>query len=123
MAQHNQVGAWGEDIAADFMVAQGWAVVERNCRCGRVEIDLIASRGAEIAFVEVKTRTLGDDDPLQAIDLNKERRLAQAVDTYMRTHPEIHLEPRIDVIAVTGVPDDYHIDHYPDAILPPMTAL
>ena len=56
MAIHNELGRWGEDYAADFLAAQGYRIVERNWRFGHHDIDIIASKGNEIVFVEVKTR-------------------------------------------------------------------
>ena len=51
MARHNDIGRWGEDIAADYLVAGGYAIVGRNLRFGRDEIDIVATRGSGIMFV------------------------------------------------------------------------
>lgn len=122
MAKHNDTGRWGEEAARDYLATRGWAIMGTNIECGRVEIDILASRGRDIAFVEVKTRTDTAVDPVRAVDRAKQRRLARAVDTYMRSH-DIHLEPRIDVIAVVGAPDAYTVEHYEDAVRPPVRAL
>ena len=52
-----RLGAWGESVAAHSLEAQGYRILDRNWRCARGEIDLIAQAGAELVFVEVKTRT------------------------------------------------------------------
>ena len=52
------LGQWGEDKAAEFLLEQGFEIVCRNFRNGRYgEIDIIAARENLLIFVEVKTRT------------------------------------------------------------------
>ena len=40
MAHHNELGRWGEDIAAAALEAEGAVIRERNWRMGRLEIDI-----------------------------------------------------------------------------------
>ncbi|MBR7052890.1 MAG: YraN family protein, partial [Bacteroidaceae bacterium] len=54
MAQHNSTGNSGEDLAADYLVAKGYFIVERNWRSGHKEIDIVARREGVVVFVEVK---------------------------------------------------------------------
>lgn len=119
MSKHNDVGKWGEDIACEKLIKAGYAIVERNWRMHHYEIDIIASRGSRIIFVEVKTRTNKDEDPLDAIDKNKIRRMAVAANVYMR-FANHNLEPQFDIIGITGTPDDYNIEHIEDAFFPPL---
>ena len=56
MAESHDLGRWGEELAAAELTRRGWIVLARNYRLGHREIDLIARRGAVVAFVEVKTR-------------------------------------------------------------------
>ncbi|MBD5422733.1 MAG: YraN family protein [Bacteroides sp.] len=121
MAQHNDIGKWGEQLARDYLVSQGYAIFESNLRSGHNELDIIAFRGDTVAFVEVKTRTTSFSDPLEAIDTKKIRRLARAADSFLRAYNIIH-EPRFDVITIVGSPDTSHtLTHYPDAIIPPLS--
>lgn len=71
MARHNETGKWGEDLAADYLTEQGYAIAERNWRQGRLEIDIIAMRDDTLVVAEVKTRTNKDEDPLDAVDNKK----------------------------------------------------
>ena len=66
MARHNDTGRFGEDAAAEYLAGQGYAIVDRNWRCGRMEIDIVAQRGSRLAIVEVKTRTASGADPRAA---------------------------------------------------------
>ena len=119
MAEHNQTGAWGEKAVADYLTARGWAIRHCNWRTGHLEIDIVASRGDEIAFVEVKTRVTDFNDPLQAITRRKMTLLGRAASAYMQQF-DLPLRPRFDVAAVTGTEAAPAIDYYDDAFFPPM---
>ena len=56
MARHNDLGKWGEGVAADYLEQQGYSILERGWRSGHKDIDLIAFKQGILAFVEVKTR-------------------------------------------------------------------
>lgn len=100
-----ELGRFGERAAADFLKRKGYRILERNFRAGRNEIDIIASRRAEIVFVEVKTRTLSQDGdlpygtPLEAVDTPKQKRTLAAASAYLYKS-ETKLMPRFDIIEV-----------------------
>ena len=119
MARHNSLGKWGEQVVADYLVAGGYALVERNWRLNHLEIDIIATKGDEIAFVEVKSRSDDAIDPLSAITSSKVRHMVSAANAYLRTC-RAPLRPRFDVAAVTGDEHDYKIRYISDAFLPPL---
>ena len=56
MAEHNELGKLGEQLARDFLIAKGYQILEQNWSCGHKEIDIIAMDGNELVIVEVKTR-------------------------------------------------------------------
>ena len=119
MAEHNSLGKWGEQVVVDHLVAEGYAIVERNWRLNHLEIDIIATRGNEIAFVEVKTRRDDFIDPLSAITRTKISHMVSAANTYLRM-VRLPLRPRFDVAAVTGDPHDFRLHYIADALLPPV---
>lgn len=119
MAQHNDLGKWGEEVARDYLVKHGHAILATNERVGGVEIDIIAQLGTSIAFVEVKTRRSPLSDPLDAITEVKKRRLARAANTYLQI-AGVPWRPQFDIVAVVGTPEDYEVTHIPDAFLPPL---
>ena len=119
MARHNETGRWGEDIAAEYLAANGYAIADRNWRCGHYEIDIVAYKGARIIFVEVKTRSDNDEDPLEAVDKDKTSRLIRAAVVYINAY-EIDHEIQFDLIAINGISSDYTIEHIPDAFIPPL---
>ena len=76
---------------------------------------------SRIVFIEVKTRTNSDFDPLDAIDTKKIRNLTQAAEAYVRSRNIPH-EVQFDIIIVSGTPhSDHTVTHYPDAFMAPLT--
>lgn len=119
MAQSHSLGKWGEQIVADYLVAEGYAIVERNWRLNHLEVDIIATRGDEIAFVEVKTRHDDGYNPIDAVDRRKINNMVNAANAYLRL-TTVPLRPRFDVAAVIGEPHSYKLEYIPDAFLPPL---
>jgi len=74
-----RLGALGERLAREHLERAGYAVVERNYRSRRGEIDVVALGRDTLVFCEVKTRVhggrTGPGDPLEAIGHAKQRRL------------------------------------------------
>lgn len=98
-----QLGAWGERIAADHLQAKGYQILQRNWRCARGEIDLVAQAGAELVFVEVKTRrgrAMGT--PEEGLTPRKARRLLQLAQHYFyeKDLDADEIDWRIDLVAV-----------------------
>ncbi len=120
MALHNKTGQWGEDLACDKLIKDGYAICERNYHIGHYEIDIIAMKGNRIIFVEVKTRSSNDSDPLDAINNKKILRLVRAANAYISAYDIPH-EPQFDIITIVGSPDNYLLEHIPDAFDAPLT--
>ena len=72
MAEHNDIGKKGEELAAEYLQEKGYCILERNwTNMGRKELDIIATKDDVVAFVEVKTRRSGSaTTPLSAVNLN-----------------------------------------------------
>lgn len=120
MAQHNDLGKWGEEMACDLLISKGYCVVERNVRMGHNEIDIVAMKSARMVFVEVKTRSSFGNEALGSINYPKMRHLCNAADAYLRSRKLPH-EPQMDVIVVEGTPETgCKITHIPDAFMPPL---
>lgn len=121
MARHNEIGAWGEEMARDYLRRNGYTVFDSNTRVGHKEIDIIATKDNIIAFIEVKTRSTAFKDPTDAVDAKKIRRIAKAADSFMQTF-DIKHEPQFDIITIIGTPQsEFKLTHYPDAFMPPLT--
>ncbi len=103
MAHKDELGRWGESVAADFLVAEGYLIVARGWRCPRGEIDLIVRMGNDLAFVEVKTRrSLRFGHPLEAITPAKFSRLRVLAGEWCRSNDHSTNRIRIDGIGIVG---------------------
>lgn len=122
MAQHNELGRWGEEKAAAYLETQGYRIVERDWKAGRRDLDIVAVDTAEnvLAVVEVKTRRNEFYmDAAASVDYRKVRNLTLAANYYVKSH-YIDLPVRFDIITVVGTSDDdVKIDHIKEAFLPP----
>jgi putative endonuclease len=85
-----RLGAHGEQLACDHLERAGYALIERNGRCGRIgELDVVARDGRCLVFCEVKTRVAGGRTgpagPLDAIGPAKRRRIRRLAAEWLRT--------------------------------------
>lgn len=107
------LGSWGENLAADFLLGQGYTILERNARTPYGELDLVTwqeasaggarpgARGRVVVFVEVKTRrSFAFGFPEEAITPRKRMHLLAAAQAYLQAHPELEGDWRVDVIAI-----------------------
>lgn len=121
MNKGNDFGKEAEKIAVDYLASNGYVINKTNWKIsGIVEIDIIASKGSDMIFVEVKARSGHWEEPESAIDERKIRKLVQGADIYLRNQKH-NFNYRFDIIAITGSKDDYHLSHYEDAFLSPVS--
>ena len=114
-----RLGAWGESVAAHHLEAEGYSIVERNWRCNQGEVDLIAQVGAELVFVEVKTRRGRDmGSPEEALTPTKQKKLMKLAQIYVAEH-DLDVDWRIDLIAVELDKGGklLRCEHIPNAVL------
>ena len=57
MAQHNELGKFGEQEAVNYLIQHGYTILERNWFFQKAEVDVIAKKEGVLAVVEVKTRS------------------------------------------------------------------
>lgn len=110
-ASTGALGRHGEDLAARFLMRRGFRLVMSNFRVpvgrNRVgvqvtgEIDIVALDGDVLCFVEVKSRSSDDfSDPLENVDLRKQRQIIRAARVYRRIFNLGDVEYRYDVVSV-----------------------
>ena len=117
MAEHNDKGNWGEEVAAKHLIKKGYKILKRNFIFDKAEIDIIAEHKNTLVIVEVKTRS--NDfygSPTDAISNKKIKLIIHAAEAYLNQN-EIDLETRFDVISVVGS-TPVKIDHIEDAFYP-----
>ncbi len=115
MAQHNELGKKGEQLAVDYLLKNNYAIVERNYRFDQAEVDIIAKQKDILAIIEVKTRSTSDfGDPQDFVKPKQIQRLVKAVDEYV-TENDLDVEVRFDIIAIVKSGKSYDIEHLENA--------
>ena len=115
---HHELGRQGELLAKDYLENKGYCIYAQNWRAGRGEIDLIASDGHQLVFVEVKTRSNGlFGPPERALNHRKRAKLAQTARSYLNLHPEVR-HCRYDLICIVQSGTHSRILHFKDAFWP-----
>jgi len=115
MAQHNELGKKGEQLAVDYLLKNNYAIVERNYRFDKAEVDIIAKQKDILAIIEVKTRSTSDfGDPQDFVKPKQIQRLVKAVDEYV-TENDLDVEVRFDIIAIVKSGKTYDIEHLENA--------
>lgn len=115
MATHNELGKKGEAHAVNYLIKKGYAILERNWRFQKAEIDIIASNEKTLAVVEVKTRSSDYyGNPQDFVTPKKIKLLVRAVDEYISKF-DIDLEVRFDIIAIINKKNNLEIEHLENA--------
>ena len=115
MAQHNELGKKGEQLAVDFLLKNNYDIVERNYRFDKAEVDIIAKKDNILAIIEVKTRSTTDfGDPQDFVKPKQIQRLVKAVDEYVTVN-DLDVEIRFDIIAIVREGKSYNIEHLENA--------
>lgn len=122
MARHNEIGKWGEEIAAEYLVKQGYSIKERNWHLGARDVDIIAitEDTKTIVFVEVKTRQQDEImNPAEAVDRKKIKSIGYCANMYIKTL-NLNIDIRFDIITVVGneTIENPKITHIEDAFNP-----
>jgi putative endonuclease len=120
MAEHNETGKKGEELAVKYLLDNGYDILHRNWRFGKYEVDIIAQKKNILSIVEVKSRT-GDffGEPEEGVTKKKERYLADAADYYIQSK-NLNVECRYDIISIVFWGGKYELKMIEDAFYPYM---
>ena len=100
MGRNNLIGAWGEALAAEYLLKKKYRLIATNFRCRFGEIDIIAENKTFLVFVEVKLRKNDRFADAKAfVDYHKQNRLRTAADFYLSQNPT-DLQPRFDIVEI-----------------------
>jgi putative endonuclease len=117
MAEHNELGKKGEQLAIDFLIEKEYKILERNYRFQKAEVDIIAQKDAVLAVIEVKTRSSNYfGNPQDFVNPKKIKLLIWAIDHYI-TERDLDVEVRFDIIAIIKQQNTFKIEHLKDAFL------
>ncbi len=112
------LGQNGEELAADYLMKQGYRILHRNWNLHKgCELDIVATKDNQLHFIEVKTRSRVSDvygRPEQAINDAKLRNIVRAIYRYQNIY-HLDMEMHIDAIGVVYHSEqDYTINFMPD---------
>lgn len=121
MAAHNELGKWGEEMAAEYLQQKGYRIIERDWRSGNRDIDIIAQAPdlSTLVFVEVKTRK--SEALMRAADAvnpTKARNIALSANNYVKMC-RVDALLRFDIITIVGTnAQNMKLEHIIDAFNP-----
>lgn len=117
MAEHNQLGNQGEEIAIRYLIKKGFKILHQNYRLRHTEADIICEVNNELVFVEVKTRTRFEHaDADDVISSKKMKHLIDIAEDYIVSN-NWENETRFDVIIVV-MSSPIEIEHIEGAFTP-----
>lgn len=100
MGRNNQVGAWGEKLAGEYLRHKGYTLKRHSYRSRFGEIDLIVENDAFLVFVEVKLRKNANfARAMEFVDGKKQEKIRITAECYLAQYPT-ELQPRFDVIEI-----------------------
>jgi putative endonuclease len=114
MPRPRRLGSDAEDLAADFLIGQGYTIITRRFKARSGEIDVIALDGDVLVFVEVKFRSALDEAAEEALTVQKKSRLIAASREYRNKMGADDRDVRYDLIAI----DPHGIRHHIGAFEP-----
>jgi putative endonuclease len=115
MAEHNELGKLGEELAVEYLQKEGYEILETNWFFQKAEVDIIAKKDNILAIIEVKTRSSIDFGlPQEFVKPKKIQLLVKAVNEYIITK-DLDVEVRFDIVSIHKTVKNFTIDHLIDA--------
>ena len=110
------MGNKAEDLACQYLIEQGWDIIERNYYAGHFEVDIIAKDSDIIVFIEVKMRSNTHfDSPIEHVNETKVLRVYAAAEKWIYENEYINSTLRFDVIGILNKKDGAEFTHLKDA--------
>lgn len=118
-----KIGRRGEDAACGYLLSHGHTILERNWRCGHLEIDIVSLDPAGLHFVEVKSRVApAAADPEENVGYHKQRRIAAAARVYLHSGHKMSqfadVEVFFDVFSIIFAGEKVEVNYFPRAYIP-----
>lgn len=115
MAEHNELGKLGEELAVEYLQKDGYTILATNWIFQKAEVDIIAQKENVLAVIEVKTRSsLEFGLPQDFVKPKKIQLLTKAIDAYVNQE-NLDLNVRFDIIAIHKDGKSFVIEHLIDA--------
>jgi putative endonuclease len=99
MNSNLDIGEFGEDLATEYLMQQGFEILERNWRHRYWELDLICKEANTTVFVEVKTRkSTKYGHPEEGLTKKKLKTIIAAGAEYLHKNP--NWDVRYDCVSI-----------------------
>ncbi|MEN8816150.1 MAG: YraN family protein [Nonlabens sp.] len=116
MADHNDLGNEGEEIAALHLLKTGYDILIRNYMYQKGEVDIIARKKDVIVIVEVKTRSTPEfGDPQDFLKPGQIQRLVATANHFVENFVEDDVDVRFDIIGIIKNKAGTKLEHIEDA--------
>ena len=112
-----KLGDDGEEIAVQYLLDNGYEILERKYVSHKKEVDIIAKSPDEVlVFVEVKTRSnLNYGEPEYALTIGKQKAIIRVAQEFLYERDIVDTAVRFDVIGIQfkedGSPEINHLEH------------
>ena len=110
-----ETGNDGEKRATDFLIKNGYEIIERNWRTKGGEVDIIAKKNEALVFVEVKTLPNATSDMLSSVlGMQKQKRIVKTAKHFLLKHRQYsnsYIRFDVVVLDMQGLPPVYHIEN------------
>jgi len=118
MSKASDLGNSGEELAKEYLIRNGYQIIEFNWSCASGEVDIIAEQQNVLCFIEVKTRSSNAfGHPEEAVTLKKQRRIGLLAEEYLEQSNRDYAV-RFDIISVIWNNSVAELRHYEDAYAP-----
>ncbi|MCJ7696321.1 MAG: YraN family protein [Anaerolineaceae bacterium] len=120
MNYQKKFGAWGENVALDYLLNLDYLLIEKNYHTRYGEIDIVVLKDNIIYFIEVKTRSSDEFGlPEDSISNTKREKLLSSALLFLEEHPELPEDWQFDLITVEGKyqSDQPAITHFINAVV------
>ena len=99
--QTSELGRRAEDFAVKLLEGKGYKIIDRNFRSRFGEIDIVATEGTTLVFVEVKARWSNKfGSPEEAVTPSKLWKIRKTAEYYALINSKTNQKMRIDVVAL-----------------------
>lgn len=104
-----------ERIVVNYLKSRGYKILRTNWTCYASEIDIVALKGENLSFVEVKSAFSGFCSPCELLTLKKKKSLSRSVNKYLlQSFPDNSKIPnfQIDLVCVHKLGQKISLKHY-----------
>lgn len=105
-------GLHSERVVQWYLRLKGYSILAHRYKTKAGEIDLIARRGRQLVFVEIKARQRRSEQAGELVSTHQQQRIQRAASIYIAKYPQFaSLSLRFDVLIMAPLRWPKHIQH------------